>query len=74
MKNHTTTVGVDLAKDVIQAYVFSNNKVRSNTEITPSEFTQWVICQKPSVIVFEACGSSNYWKQKVIVKGTGIKT
>ena len=69
MKNYTTTVGVDLAKDVIQVCVFSNNKVRSNTEMTPSEFTQWMICQKPSVIVFEACGSSNYWKQKAASLG-----
>lgn len=69
MKNNTTTVGVDLAKDVIQVCVFSNNKVLSNTEMTPSEFTQWLVCQKPSVIVFEACGTSNYWKQKAASLG-----
>ena len=69
MKNNTTTVGVDLAKDVIQVCVFSNNKVLSNTEMTPSEFTQWLICQKPSVVVFEACGTSNYWKQKAASLG-----
>ncbi len=62
--NNTTTVGVDLAKDVIQVCVFSKNKVLSNSEMTPSEFTQWLICQKPSLVVFEACATSNYWKQK----------
>jgi len=69
MKNYTTTVGVDLAKDVIQVCVFSNNKVRSNIEMTPSEFTQGMICQKPSVFVFAGCGSSNYWKQKAASLG-----
>lgn len=66
---NTTTVGVDLAKDIIQVCVFSKNKVLSNSEMTPSEFTQWLNCQKPSLIVFEACGTSNYWKQKAVSLG-----
>jgi transposase len=63
---NNTTVGVDLAKDVIQVCVFTNNKVLSNTEMTPSEFTAWLANLKPTTIVFEACGTSNYWKQKAI--------
>lgn len=61
---NNTTVGVDLAKDVIQVCVFTNNKVHSNTEMTPPEFTDWLASHKPAKIVFEACGTSNYWKQK----------
>lgn len=59
-----TIVGVDLAKDVIQVCVFTNEKVRSNTEMTPSDFTEWLAQSKPVIIVFEACGTSNYWKRK----------
>lgn len=66
---NNTTVGVDLAKDIIQVCVFSKNKVLSNTEMTPSEFTQWLVCHTPSVTVFEACGTSNYWKQKAASLG-----
>lgn len=35
---NNTIVGVDLAKYLIQVCVFTNNKVHSNTEMTPPEF------------------------------------
>jgi transposase len=57
-------VGVVLAKDVIQVCIFTNKKVRSNTELTPCDFTEWLAQSKPVRIVFEACGTSNYLKQK----------
>ena len=59
-----TIIGVDLAKNVIQVCVFTNNKVYSNTEMAPNEFTGWLANSAPVTIVFEACGMSNYWKQK----------
>jgi len=67
MKN--TIVGVDLAKDVIQVCVLTNKKVRSNTEMTPSEFMGFLANALSLTIVFEACGTSNYWKQKAISLG-----
>lgn len=57
---NTTIIGVDLAKDVIQVCVLSRNKMLSNVEVTPFEFTQFLVRQKPSIVVFEACGTSNY--------------
>ncbi len=62
-------VGVDLAKDAIQVCIYTNKKVRSNTEMTPSEFAEWLVQSKPMTIVFEACGTSNYWKQKAVEMG-----
>jgi len=59
-----TIAGVDLAKDVIQVCVYSNQQVLSNTEMTPPNFLEWLANAKPMRIVFEACGTSNYWKQK----------
>ena len=61
--------GVDLAKDVIQVCVFTNKKVRSNTEMTPSGFIDFLANSKSLTIIFEACGTSNYWKQKAISFG-----
>lgn len=61
---NNTIVGVDLAKEVIQVCVYSNQKVRSNSEMTPPVFIEWLAKNKPVRIVFEACGTSNYWKQK----------
>ncbi len=59
MKN--TIVGVDLAKRVIQACVVKNNKVVSNEEIAADDFSAWLANMKPTIVVFEACGTSNYW-------------
>jgi transposase len=67
MKN--TIVGVDLAKNIIQVCVYTNKKVHSNTEMTPDEFIAWLANSTPITVVFEACGTSNYWKQKAISLG-----
>ena len=64
-----TMIGVDLAKEVIQVCIYTNKKVRSNKEMTHHEFLTWLFKMKPVVIVFEACGTSNYWKQKAIEAG-----
>jgi len=64
MKNTDLIVGVDLAKNKIQVCVFKCRKVLSNSEMTPDEFANWLVNSSPSLIVFEACGTSNYWKQK----------
>ena len=70
---NNTRIGVDLAKDVIQVCIFTNNKVLSNTEMTPTEFSLWLINAKPAIIIFEACGTSNYWKQVAIMAGHDAK-
>jgi len=67
MKN--TLVGVDLAKDVIQVCVYANKKVQSNTEMAHHEFLEWLFMSASTTVVFEACGTSNYWKQKAIEAG-----
>ncbi|MBL4942286.1 MAG: IS110 family transposase [Colwellia sp.] len=67
MKN--TIVSVDLAKEVIQVCTYTNKKVRSNSEMTHHEFLIWLFKAKPTFIVFEACGTSNYWEQKAIEAG-----
>jgi transposase len=66
---YRTRVGVDLAKEVIQVCIYRNKKVQSNIEMTPSEFLCWLVNAKPVTIIFEACGTSNYWRQKAIEVG-----
>jgi transposase len=67
MKN--TIAGVDLAKDIIQVCICKNNKVHSNTEMPHREFLTWLFKSKSMSIIFEACGTSNYWKQRAIEAG-----
>ena len=61
---YRTRVGVDLAKEVIQVCIYRNKKVQSNSEMTPDEFLCWLFKTKPATVIFEACSTSNYWKQK----------
>lgn len=70
---NNTIVGVDLAKEVIQVCVVKRNKVLSNKEMTPSQFTSFLASSKPVTIVFEACGTSNYWKQAALKAGHDAK-
>ena len=37
--------------------------------MTPNEFETWLVKTKCATIVFEACGTSNYWKQKATETG-----
>jgi transposase len=66
---YRTKVGVDLAKKVIQVCIYRDKKVLSNEEMTPDEFLCWLINAKPATIIFEACGTSNYWMQRAIEAG-----
>ncbi|PID44208.1 MAG: hypothetical protein CSB47_11495 [Proteobacteria bacterium] len=52
-----------MAKKVIQVCVVKHKQVRSNTEMTPDDFSLWLSTQRPATIVFEACATSNDWKQ-----------
>ena len=58
---HNTKVGVDLAEKVIQVCVFRKKSVNSNKEMSPETFMDWLANSKPMTVVFEACGTSNYW-------------
>ncbi len=49
--------------------VYANKKVRSNTEMTHHDFLEWLFKTRSTTIFFEACGTSNYWKQKAIEAG-----
>ena len=64
-----TMVGVDLAKEVIQVCIYTSKKVHSNEEMTHHEFLLWLFKMTATIIVFEACGTSNYWKQKATEAG-----
>lgn len=62
-------IGVDLAKDVIQVCIAHGNHIISNKELTYIQFSEWLTTTEKSTIVFEACGTSNYWKQQAITHG-----
>jgi transposase len=60
--SYSTTVGVDLAKNVIQVSVVSpRGKERLNRSLTRRKFAEFLAKQRPALIAFEACATSHYW-------------
>jgi len=56
------TIGVDLAKNVIQVSVVSpSNKELLNRALTRTKFKEFLAKQQPALVAFEACASSHYW-------------
>jgi transposase len=59
---YSTTVGVDLAKNVIQVSILSDRgKELLNRSFTRRKFAEFLGTQKPSLIAFECCASAHYW-------------
>src|SRR5210317_2062149 len=59
---YSTTVGVDLAKNVIQiSVVSSRDKELSNRSLSRKKFAEFPGKQKPALVAFEACATSHYW-------------
>ncbi len=59
---YSTTVGVDLAKNVIQISVVSGRgKELSNRSLTRKKFAEFLGKQKPSLVAFESCATAHHW-------------
>ena len=59
---YSTTVGVDLAKNVIQVSVVSaRGKELLNRSLTRRKFAEFLGSQQNSLVAFEACATSHYW-------------
>jgi transposase len=62
--NKYNTIGVDLAKNVIQVCVVSAaNKELQNKELTRKKFAEFLVKQKPGLVAFEACATAHYWSR-----------
>ncbi|WP_316367283.1 IS110 family transposase [Candidatus Thiodiazotropha sp. CDECU1] len=64
MKN-TTTITIDLAKDVFQAVVFNKfGKKLINKGMNSKRLVQLVLQHPEACIYMEACGSAHYWGRR----------
>jgi len=62
--NKYNTIGVDLAKNVIQVCIVSPaNKELQNKELTRKKFAEFLLKQKPALVAFEACATAHYWSR-----------
>ena len=62
---YSTTVGVDLAKNIIQVSVVSGSgRELLNRSLTRKKFAEFLGKQKPSLVAFESCATAHYWARK----------
>ena len=62
---YSTTVGVDLAKNIIQVSVVSGSgKELLNRSFTRKKFAEFLVKQKSSLVAFESCATAHYWARK----------
>lgn len=61
MRN-TNLIAIDLAKNVFQVCrVSKSGKTQSNKPVSRNQLKDLLVNSKPSIVAFEACGSSHYW-------------
>lgn len=72
--SYSTTIGVDLAKNVIQVSVVSEyGKELLNRSLTRRKFAEFLGKQNPSLVAFEACASAHYWARTAVRLGHEVK-
>ena len=72
--NKLNTIGVDLAKNVIQISVVSrSNKELQNKTLTRAKFAAFLAKQAPSLVAFEACATAHYWARVAMRQGHQVK-
>jgi len=70
---NTTTIAIDLAKDVFQVAVFSKyGKPLVNKTISPSRIVQFILQYPEAAIYMEACGSAHYWGRRFKQLGRSV--
>ena len=68
--SYSTTVGVDLAKNVIQVSVVTGRgKELLNRSLTRKKFAEFLGKQKPSLVAFESCATAHYWARAAVRHG-----
>ena len=73
MKNHNT-IGVDLAKNVIQVCALPpTRKPLHNKALSRKKFGAYLANQKPGLVAFEACATAHYWARFAQAHGHEVK-
>jgi transposase len=67
-------IGVDLAKSVFQIHGASMaGRVKYRKKVTRVQFRKFMSEQPGCLVVFEACGSANYWAREMAFLGHEVK-
>src|SRR3954469_24397984 len=69
-----TTVGIDLAKSVLQVHgVDEHGRVALRRALKRTDVLKLFVNLRPCVVGLEACGSAHYWARKLTQLGHTVK-
>jgi transposase len=67
---HSTTVAVDLAKNVFElAVTDSEGKIDERLRLSRARFAAFFVQRPPCRVLMEACGSAHYWARRITAYG-----
>lgn len=67
-------IGVDLAKSVFQIHgALRSGDVQFSKKLTRTQFPAFMARQAPCMVIFEACGSAQYWAGEMAALGHEVK-
>ena len=70
----TTTLGLDLAKNVLQVHAVNEHGQRTlNRQVKVTQAMEFFTRLQPCVIGIEACASAHYWARKLSALGHTVK-
>jgi transposase len=70
----STTIAVDLAKNVFQVAVSRHpGKVAESHRLSRVKFLRFFAERKPAVVVLEACGTAHFWGRKLQSLGHDVR-
>jgi len=71
---HSTTVAVDLAKNVFElAVADSEGKIGERLRLNRARFSSFFVHRAPCRVLMEACGSSHYWARRIAEYGHEVR-
>jgi transposase len=72
--NNSNVIGIDLAKNVIQACrIDKHGELISNKAMSPNRLKELLVKSVPSLVAMEGCGSCHYWSRVARKCGHNVK-
>jgi len=71
---HSTTVAVDLAKNVFElAVADAEGKIKERLRLNRARFSAYFVQRPPCRVLLEACGSAHYWARCIAGHGHSVE-
>jgi len=71
---HSTTVAVDLAKNVFElAVADAQGQIGERLRLNRTRFSSFFVHREPCRVLMEACGSAHYWARRISAHGHAVQ-